>query len=361
MKLLTAEEVHAQKVAELELNSTALNLTSVEAIAGALRRVASIYCPCTAATLVRGAVEPLRGLVNDLNSFKNTVEDILEALIAYGDIFEHRDVKDNSVVGAALILYGAPVSFVIRESGTVFLLGITSDHGSALPDDLKQRIEYKRHLRYLIPQKDEDLREDLNKLGLIEITQGDWLRVPQSESSVQHLSQINSLLDAVGPSREVPGLLLLDAERPVNYYRGRWAKVINQSGRFVARRSQAYGADLWCYVQLRNGNPERLIDFPLVSSHWRGCDEAWRVQIAIDAERENAQRYRIKLAPNGMRLIQFYSPIPMWARRRLDAIGEPISSPGCLFANLVPESELVEELQFVRVELWLEEMVGGTQ
>jgi hypothetical protein len=46
----------------LALDPSALDLTSIEAIAGALRRAASFLCPCGAATLVRTVVRPLQGL-----------------------------------------------------------------------------------------------------------------------------------------------------------------------------------------------------------------------------------------------------------------------------------------------------------
>jgi len=121
----------------------------------------------------------------------------------------------------------------------------------------------------------------------------------------------------------------------------------------VARRSQAYGAQLWCYVQLLNGNPERLIDFPIDGSRWRGCDEAWRLQMAIDAQRGEPQWFRVRPGPGDMRVVEFFSPVPMWARRRWDAVGEPVPSSGCLFAYRMTETELAEELRFVRDVLWL--------
>ena len=85
------------------------------------------------------------------------------------------------------------------------------------------------------------------------------------ESRLQHSISIASIayLDSVRTSPEVPGLSLLDSVRPVKYYRGRWTGLKGHSGRFVGRRSQKYGADLWCYVQINNGTPERLIDLPL--------------------------------------------------------------------------------------------------
>ncbi|MGB3975495.1 MAG: hypothetical protein WBM02_10275 [bacterium] len=357
MRKLSVSEVHAHKIDELGLDPDSLDLASVEGIAGALRRVASFLCPCTAPTIVRAVVQPLRGLVDDLEVLKTVVENTLNAMIAHGDILEHNDVTEDSMHKNIATLYAAPPSFVIRMSGTVILLGITSGEFSALPDELETRIEYVNHLRRLSPTPGEDLRGDLVQLDLIELSYKDWLKMPPAETAEQHVLRVGNLLDSAQPSRDVPGLLILDSERPVDYYRGRWVEPRSQSGRFVARRSQAYGAKLWCYVQLRNGNPERLIDFPIAGGRWRGCDEAWRLQMAIDAQRGEPQRFRVRPGPADTRVVEFFSPVPMWAQRRWDAVGEPVTSSRCLFAYRMTETELEEELRFARNELWLDELI----
>jgi hypothetical protein len=361
MRRLSAADVHAKKVAELGLDPSALDLTSTEAIAGALRRAASFLCPCTAPTLVRGVVGPLRGLAGNLDGIKSLTEETLEAMIAHGDLLEHGDIQGDAKNGAPTLLYAAPAGFIARESGAVLLLGITSDQLSALPDDVEARIEYVHHVRRLSPGSSEDLRADLLQLGLIEISFNGWLRAPKPETAAEHLARLGQLLDGSPPSRDIPGLSLLDPERSVRYYRGRWVEPRAQSGRFVGRRSQAYGADLWCYVEMRNGNPERLIDFPVPGTRWRGYDEAWHLQMAIDAQRGEPQRVRLRPGPQGTHAVEFFSPVPKWARRRWDAVGEPISASGCLFAYRLAEAELAEELRFVRDALWLEEMAGSGQ
>jgi len=356
MRRLTAEDVNAQKVRELGLDSTALDLASTEAICGALRRAASFLCPCTAATLVRSVVRPLRGLVEDIDSVRSTVEEMLEAMTAHGDILEQSDVEGASTHTTGTMLYAAPASFVARESGAVILLGVASDQLSALPEDLERRIKYVSHLRRLTAHPDEDLQADLVQLGLVEVSYERWLKAPKTELATQHLARVDRLLDAAPPSREVPGLQLLDSERPVRFYRGRWVDVRSQTGRFVGRRSQAYGAPLWSYVQLSNGNPERLIDLPLAGARWRGCDEAWRMQMAIDAVRGEPQKFRVRSGPSATRIVEFFSPVPMWVRRRWDAVGEPVPRSGCLFAYKFPPAECAEEIRFVHDELWLEEL-----
>jgi hypothetical protein len=361
MRRLTSTEVHAQKVAELGLDSTVLDLTSIEAIAAALRRAASFLCPCTAATLVRNVVRPLRGLVDDLESMKDQIDETLEAMIAHGDLLEHRQVDEDHELGTGTLLYAAPPSFVARRSGAVILLGVAADQLSALPDELGARIEYVTHVRRLCPLPGEDLRDDLVQLGLIELSYDSWLKAPLAETPAQHVSRLDGLLDAAQPSRDIPGLSLLDTDRSVRYYRGRWVEPRTQSGRFVARRSQAYGANLWCYVQVRDGCPERLIDLPTSLGRWRGCDEAWHLQMAIDAHYGKPQRFRVRPGPAGSRLLELFSPVPMWARRRWDAVGEPTPCYGCLFAYRLAPTELGEELRFARQALWLDELTGSAK
>src|SRR5882724_8372730 len=93
---ISVSEVHARSVSALGLDSSALELSSTEAIAEALRRAASFRCPCTAATLVASVVDPLRGLVSDLDATKTLVEGTLEAVVAHGDILEEPDVEETS-------------------------------------------------------------------------------------------------------------------------------------------------------------------------------------------------------------------------------------------------------------------------
>ncbi|MBX3207424.1 MAG: hypothetical protein KF764_20415 [Labilithrix sp.] len=368
MRRLTAGEVHAQKIRELGLDPEALDLTTPEGLAGALRRAASYLCPCSAATLVRAVVRPLRGLVSDMEKAKLLVEETLEAMISHGDVLEQPELQNGSPT-ARVLLYAAPASFVVRQSGLVVLLGVAVDQLSPLSADLEGRIQYLGHVRRLSPSSaTEDLRAELRQLGLVELASDTWLKGPKPSTATQAVAASDRALDSVPPSRDIPGLLLLDPTKSVRYYRGRWTEPRTQTGRFVARREQAYGADLWCYVDLSNGQPERMIDLPQRGSRWRGCDEAWHLQMAIDAQRGTAQHFRVSPTSDpDVVLLEFFSPIPGWARRRWDAIGEPtpssgddrLSGKGNLFAYRIAKVEIDEERQFAREALWLEEMMTG--
>jgi hypothetical protein len=78
--------------------------------------------------------------------------------------------------------------------------------------------------------------------------------------------------------------------------------------------------------------------------------------MAIDAERGARQRFRVSSGTNDSVVLEFFSPVPAWARRRWDAIAEPVPIKGCLFAYRIARSELDEERRFARDALWLEEI-----
>lgn len=355
MRQMSAEKVRSRKVTELGLDPETTDILSSEATAAALRRAAGLMCPCSAATLARNVWGPLRWLSDDLEATKKTVTEVLKNLIDHGDMFEYRDLEERS---GPPMLYTAPPSFVVRESGAAIILGIESDR-CALPEELRNRLERSRHARRISPVEGENLRDCLTEFGFLEISHDQWLKVPKTETPASRLSRFDKLLDKSGPSGEVPGLRLLDPELPVRFYKGRWREPDGRSsGRFVARREQAYGADLWCYVQMNEGNPEKLIDLPAHKTRWEARDEAWHLQMAIDSQRGNPQQFRMRTGTGGARVIEFFSPVPGWAESRWEAVGEPAGGPGHLFAYGFPETELDEELRFVREKLWLEEFSG---
>src|SRR5207253_4184531 len=49
------------------------------------------------------------------------------------------------------------------------------------------------------------------------------------------------------------------------------------------------------------------------------------------------QQLRVRPGPERTRVLQLFSPLPLWARRRWDAIAEPVQSSGCLFAYRIAE------------------------
>lgn len=354
MRQLLPANLCSNSVATLGLDSGHLTMTSIEALAGSLRRAAGFLCPCSDRKLIDAVVEALDGIAEDSAKVREVVENTLEAMIAFGDLIEHRRVGGNET-GTGTLIYTAPPAFIRRRSGAAFLIGIIPDRISPLPVNLQNQIEYVNHVRRLTAEIGQDLGSSLRDLGLIELSDEAWLKTPLVESAFQHLERMNRLLDAAPRAGDVLGLSLIDPSTSTNYYRGRWVTPSSHTGRFVARRKQLYGADLWCYVDMKNGSAESLLDLPLRRSRWRGCDAAWQLQAAIDFQNGEPQRFRVRRVESDMRVAEFFSPVPSWAQRRWDAIGDPITATGCLFAYRFSEVEIPEELDFARNRLWLVE------
>ena len=108
MRVLSPAEVHEAAVESLRLDSTALDLTTAEAMASSLRRTAGLLCPCSNRTLIHAVVEPLRDLVDDLEAFCQSCDEVLEALVAHGDLLEFSLSDSEGVSGKRTLLHTAP-------------------------------------------------------------------------------------------------------------------------------------------------------------------------------------------------------------------------------------------------------------
>lgn len=354
MKILSLDELHACGVRTLGLDPEACDLFSVETIAAALRRAAGFLCPCPQRTLVQAVVEPLEKVINDKEEFYESVENTVEAMIAYGDLLEEYEVAAIERSSRSSLLYASPPSFVWRESRVVFLIGIAPDHASPLPERLTARIDYLNHVRRLFPESTENLRSDLTQFGLTELSMDVWHKEsPPQETCSEHLRRLSSRLKPM--SGLIEGLKILNSAKPVTHYRRRWEEAKTQTGRFVARRPQTYGNDAWCYVELAQGRVFKLLEFPIPNSRLRACDDAWRLQLAIDADRGQPQRFKVRHETHNS-VVEFYSPLPMWAMRRWNDIGEPLTIRSALFAYKFPASEISEEIQFMKRDLWLQQI-----
>ena len=316
------------------------------------RRSAGIHCPCSRATLRASLLECTDGLSADPDSLSDAVNDAIEALIVGGDLLELSDVViDDSNIRQTWI-FAAPPSFVVRPSGSVFLFGTVRDQDTFLPSTLAARVLHRGSTRVLEPQADEDMPSQLQELGLQQLSDRTWLRSPRSEDPAEMLTRHQRYLADQSPVSEIRDLEILDSARPVNYYRGRWIKPTDQDGTFVARRPQEFGAPIWCFVELNDGEPVRLIDLPLARTRWRGCDSAWHLQAAIDHCRGTPQRYRCRLDGDAVRF-DFFSPLPQWSERRLMILGSRVPRDRCLVSYVVPANEADTEEAFLQQNLWL--------
>lgn len=339
---------HARRALGLPAQDPALDEPM---LAASLRRAAAIFCPCSRATIAAEVLESLDYLA-DSDKCREALERALEGLVIIGDLLELDQVALDAAEPKRSWVFPAPPGFVARPDGTVFILGIVPDEISPLPPSIQHRILHQRYARLLTPEPGEDLPELLRDLGLLQHSERAWLKLPRETTAAALSQQMSSLLAAQPPSGAADDLLVLNPTADVDYYRGRWTPPRQLSGAFVARRPQAFGAPIWGYAQLELGTLKRFLDLPPKGFRWRGCDAAWHLQLAIDHTRGTPQRYRRRIMVGGAYL-DFFSPIPLWAERRLAIVGKPAPREHCLFSYFVPERDLAVEEDFLTTRLWL--------
>lgn len=354
IKMVKSEDVLAASRGMLGLSSHANisdQIVDDDFLAAVLRHSAGFLCPCSAPALRSAVMESLQHIPADEN-LKRRIEDAVEGLTIGGDLLELKQPVMEGLAEPEVQLYAAPPGYIERSGGAIFLVGIVPDQDTYLPSALAERVECNGYTRMIIPQPGENLAEELRELGFHHISQESWIERPQPEAAEKMLSYFEAKLLAGARSGEIPNLELLDPERPVDYYRGRWAELKKQTGMFVGRRPQEYGAPVWCFVEVQNGEAKKLLDLPLPEYRWRGCDAAWHLQMAIDCMRKTPQCYRVRDDAGGPYL-DFFSPLPLWAERRLMIIGHKAPREKCLLSFSIPASQLKEEESFLREQLWL--------
>ena len=317
-----------------------------------VRRSAGIHCPCSRTVLRSSLVDALQHLCDTDVDLPDRVEAIVEGLIVVGDLLELHDVGvvDPDVRGTWV--FAAPPSYVERESGEIFVVGIVADQDVFLPEPLASRVDVRGLTRLILPEVNEDLAMRLDDQGLQRLSEKTWLRSPNAEPFDQLLARYERRLAERPPAGTVNEMEILDREKPVTFYRGRWSNCTGKSGIFVGRRPQEFGAPIWCLVELAAGNVIKFLDLPATKSRWRGCDEAWHLQMAIDVRRGQPQRYGVQRRGGEYRF-DFFSPLPAWSERRLIAFGRNVPRERCLMSYVLPSGAAEIEEGFLRESLWL--------
>jgi hypothetical protein len=281
---------------------------------------------------------------------------MLENLVAYGDLVEAPVDDEDRGTAQRMLFLGQP-AFVRISATACLLMGIRADGLALLDDTLMERVDHDAHTRRLTLAAGEDPSLLLGALALREIGEEQWLDRPPTCQPDALVNEYAVRLRSAGPSGSIDGVRILDPSLPVTYYRGRWRTPTRRdAGDYIARRPLQYGADGWCYAELKAGEIVRLLDLPVRHRLDRACDEAWRLQAAIDCVMGNPQRVRVTPAPIvGRVTLQILSPIPSWAQRRLDAIGTPLGAqPGSLVSYGLDERQLEAELTFFAQTMWIQ-------
>lgn len=349
---LSIRDVQTSIVQRIGLDSETLDLSSPEVLSELIRRAASFTCPTTPRSLLQSVQASLRALRDD-EELPDELAALIQDLVGYGDLIE-LPVEDTEGRIPKRYLYLSPPSFVQRSGNTCFLVGIRPEGAPLLADVLMDRIEYESYVRRLTFEREETPNEICEANDLQPLRIEHWLSHPRPVAERELLAEYDERLSAAGPAGAIEELTILDFTTPPTYYRGRWrSKKRRDSGRFVARRPQAFGSHLWCYAEIETGVVVHLLDLPVQDRLARGSDEAWRLQAAIDSLRGNLQRVRVDSTQTRTAL-HLRSPLPSWAQRRLDVVGiRLVRHPGYLISYSVPSAEAHEEVTFLRDLMWI--------
>ena len=174
-----AEVVSAEECAEVAVMTLgideAIDLFAPEGLAASLRRAASFLCPASARQIIDAVLDALRPLRIDGRPTRDELADLVDLLIAAGDLIELRHSGDPPT----RLLYLGPPSYVERAPGQYLVLGIHPFGVPLVGSDLANAIQYEGHTRTIDIASDQGATW-LTGLGLHMIRKRDWVRPPVS-------------------------------------------------------------------------------------------------------------------------------------------------------------------------------------
>lgn len=350
MRIISAAQAEAIAVSNLGFDSEYTDFTTPEALSAVIRKTASFLCPCTTRALTRAVVGVLRPLHPE-DILDASIPDAIDSLIGYGDLVEASDIDEPTGVP---LLYLAPPSFVQISEQLFLVFGIIPDGEDPMPPELSQSVAPVLCTRRLRVVDAKEAADALVQAGFFRRKLDAWLKSPTADNPSEFVAEYDKALSLSGPPGTPEDVVILDLGRSVKYYNGRWTPLKKQTGRFIARRSQAYGSRLWCYIEAVDGTVTRLLDFPHFETRWNAFDEAWHLSQALDSKAGHPQLFRVRKSSQDRVILDFFSPVPAWATRRWDSVGERTVPNSALFSYVFSTTDLDEECRFATERMWLE-------
>lgn len=352
MKLITPNQVLTGARAALGLSvDEEKQLIDDAMLAQLLRTVAWSHCPCLPLVLIREAERCLKGLVSVDDNVTDKLSQVLEILVATGDLLEPGQVTHADELPRG-VLFPAPPSFAMLSDELAQLFGVAhEDEFDGLPE-LQGRVVHDGVSRRVMARPRETLHATLRMAGLRELSMQAWLREPTDEPAADYLVAARKRLKRAEPADAfIDGLEIFNSTIG-GIYLACWVPPSSNIGLFVARRPKAYGSHLWMLVELDGDHIVQTLHLPISGSMFRGCDEAWRMQLALDAVNGHPQQYRVR-RKEGSSYLDMLFPVPSWAHRHLLALGREAPRMQSICSYEIPELLLGEACSFLEKRLWL--------
>lgn len=347
VELIAASKEDVIKVvfAQLGLGSH-VEVLSEEFIASAIRYTASVACPTSPRNLVSAVIGAMQSIV-DAGVFRERCRGVLDEIVAHGDLVESEDISSNT---GNRLLYLAPPFFVRLNKKQALILGIAPDGVESVPEGVG--ITLRGVKRVIDGIDDPSLIQEMTLAGIEELPYSVWSQSPDSKSFEDVISQFDQLIYNQPDCGDIEGLRVLRWDTPNRWYLKRWDNPGQLSGHYLARRPRKYGADLWCYVYLENGVAKKLVDLPIGRTVDRGCDQAWRLQCAVDAYHGAPQQYAVSASGDSKVRVTIHIPPPAWLLRRWECVGT--RPEGGVFVFDFDEQVADVETRLLEQELWME-------
>lgn len=288
-------------------------------VAGVLRRLCGLMCPCPPRSILAAAKRALEPLGTATDVLVAELDATLESLLVVGDVIE------VSRVGGILNdenrdwLFCGPPSFLELDE-RCYVFGIAPDDAPVLAGTLREKVRHDGVMRYL-DDPEGQLGEALSALGMRRYTAAKWLARTHHEPPERFVAHVLNRLVKEGLHGDMPSAeWLAPATAAYVPYQKRWTPAPAMSGLAIGRAHPEFGPPLWFVATLAAGRIERVLSLPLANMPDRACDQAWRIQLALDAQRGAPGRYRAQPEADGVRVSVSF-PLPLSARRRLVLLG----------------------------------------
>lgn len=321
-------------------------------IAAVIRRLCGFMCPCPPGAIAKVALRSLTKFDLDPTELEEQVSDTMEDLMVCGDLLELSKVTLQGAENKPTWLFCAPPSYVERQGGRIYLFGIAPDDAPFLPTDVRARVKNEGAARF-IEAGDASLLEMLRSIGLRPVNSEAWLTAHKAEAASSYVERLRARVTRDGTPGAMDGLTLISSQTAEHTpYGQRWKAARDESGLFIGRMPQPYGAPLWYLCAMSNGAVIRSLLLPLPDSAMRASDSAWQIQLAIDAHAGNPATFTSVREEDGFRLDLSF-PLPISGRRRLAFLGgRRVPGNGRPFSFWIPESQLPAEEAYLREHFW---------
>lgn len=357
LQRVTAEAAFRNMRRELLLPSEDSPSTDADAavIAAVMRRLCGFMCPCPGYALEKATLRSLQPFYPSDEALRAEIKEILNDLLTSGDILELSRVVVAGAEGKPTWLFCAPPSFVERTDGHVYIFGIAPDGATFLPGELTDQLQYRATTRFFESADMRSLVATLRSIGLREVSEEAWLSTVRSGSPKEYLDRVKAALARQGVEGDLGEISILrHCKEALGAYSARWSRSSSESGYYIVRTEQAYGAPNWYFAELANGTVRSSVLLPLPEVAERACDTAWRIQLAMDACGGFPAQIRLAPTTEGYTL-SFSFPPPTAVRRRLGILGGRRHDQNSGYQQFhVQSSELDQELLHLRTCYWYE-------